>query len=33
MAEDYKRNNEAKGITDKEHPRWKAYDALMAVDI
>ena len=33
MAEDYKRNNEAKGITDKEHPRWKAYDALMSVDI
>lgn len=33
MAEDYKRNNEAKGITDKEHPSWKAYDALMSVDI
>ena len=33
MAADYKRNNENKGITDKNDPRWKAYDALMAIDI
>ncbi len=33
MAADYKRNNEHKGITDKNDPRWKAYDSLMAVDI
>jgi len=31
MAEDISRTNEKYSVTDREHPRWKAYDALIAV--